>query len=136
MTDPRPHVSLETKLAATLAALCEAQGDPIPYEHLKLMTADQVISLFHFDHYPHRHADKGPTIHWNMRPLPILGHRVKSAKKDAPELAKERRIRRDEDKWRNFTAPKGDKPEPRKPRWGSRPLRSRNGFNRRPKRVG
>lgn len=88
MSAGRDHIALKTKLASALLAL----GD-IPYEHAKLMSADQICSLYHFDHYPIRKADGGPDEPWNLQPLMIAAHREKTDKKDKPELAKQARIR-------------------------------------------
>ena len=53
------------------------------------MTADQVISLFQFDHDPHPHAApfNGPSLHWNCTPRLILAHREKTATHDVPMIA-------------------------------------------------
>ena len=84
----RAHINLTTKLASALLALGH-----IPYADAKLMTADQICSLYHFDHYPIRKADGGLDEPWNLQPLGIMDHRVKTAKKDKPELAKQARLR-------------------------------------------
>jgi len=78
---------LHVKLASALLAL----GD-IPHEHAKQMTAEQIISLYQFDHYPLRRCDGGPFEPWNLRPLLIKAHRRKSAKEDQPAIAKDKRI--------------------------------------------
>lgn len=93
----RPSISLKVKLAATLLTIVRPneRGElerVIPHEQARKMTADQVISLFHFDHWPIRHADGGPAAPWNLEPRPILEHRRKSAKIDAPQMAKSRRL--------------------------------------------
>ena len=100
----RAHLSLKTKLASALLALEGFQYDEvtgkccrvnlIPYEDSKRMTADQIISLFAFDHYPQRKADGGPDEPWNLEPRLIQAHREKTAKVDVPEMAKSKRIRR------------------------------------------
>jgi hypothetical protein len=87
----REHNNKDTLLAAALLALGH-----IPHEHAKLMTAAQVISLFQFDHYPIRKADGGPDEPWNLRPLGIMAHRVKTAEKDAPEMARNRDVQASE----------------------------------------
>jgi hypothetical protein len=96
----------------------------VTYEHSKLMTADQIISLFQFDHYPIRHADGGPDEPWNLPPRLIKAHREKTAKVDQPGLAKQRRI---EGKWREFTraAAKGRKPPRPKSKWPKRKMTRR-----------
>ena len=83
----RPHIPLSKKLAAALLQLGH-----VPYQDAKQMTAAQINSLYNFDHYPIRHADDGPTEPWNLRPLLIQSHRIKTAKVDAPAMAKDRDI--------------------------------------------
>src|SRR5262245_13674667 len=78
---------LRIKLASALLAL----GD-VPHEHAKLMSAEQIISLYQFDHYPIRRCDGGPYAPWNLRPLLIAAHRRKSAQIDQPAVAKDKRI--------------------------------------------
>lgn len=82
----RAHISLETKLAAALLARGE-----IPYEHAKLMTADQIISLYHFDHNI-LHGIEINDQFWNLAPMLLMAHREKS-KKDTAIVAKVARIR-------------------------------------------
>lgn len=90
----RKHISLETKLAAALLMLRDGSGELlIQYEHGQLMTANQICSLFQWDHWPIRHEDGGPNEPWNLTPRLIQDHRRKTAKIDAPEAAKGRRIR-------------------------------------------
>jgi len=105
MSQKRAHISLKTKLAATLRELqhLRAQwnvaygGTPeedIPYNDAKLMSADQVVSLFHFDHNV-LHAININDEHWNLTPRLIAEHREKS-KRDTAIVAKSKRIRRKE----------------------------------------
>lgn len=82
----RAHIPMETKLASALLALGE-----IPYDHAKLMTVDQIISLYHFDHNI-LHAIEVNNEFWNLTPLGIMAHRAKS-KRDAGIIAKGKRIR-------------------------------------------
>jgi hypothetical protein len=96
----------------------------VPYEHSKLMTADQIISLFQFDHYPIRHADGGPDEPWNISPTLIKAHRKKTAERDQPGLAKERRIDRKWDAFNRAVA-KGRKPPRRKSKWPKRKFERR-----------
>lgn len=93
----RPHISLRTKLAAALLTIVRPDEHGqltrvIPHAMARRMTDDLVISLFQFDHWPIRHADGGPSVAWNLEPRPIIEHRIKTAKKDAPEMKKNRRI--------------------------------------------
>jgi predicted ATP-binding protein involved in virulence len=85
----RKRISDRTKLAATLLA----RGD-IPYDHAKLMTEDQIISLYQFDHnirYETEHEDRDKF--WNLAPLLIRTHRAKT-KLDLREIAKSKRLRK------------------------------------------
>jgi hypothetical protein len=84
----RKHLRLKTKLAAALLTL----GD-VKHEHAKLMTEDQICSLYQFDHWPVRHADGGTDHPSNLTPRLIKPHREKS-KHDASDRTKERRVRR------------------------------------------
>ena len=129
----RAHISLKVKLAAALLQLRDDAGALlIPYEHAKLMTADQVCSLFAFDHYPIRHADDGPSEPWNLVPRMIPAHREKTAKVDAPAMARDRDIAGAHELFRRRLLAKdtgASRPQPS--RWPKgRKLRSR-GFDRR-----
>jgi hypothetical protein len=86
----RAHIPMKTKLAAALLQT-DAGQHYIPYLHSKLMTADQIISLFQLDHYPIRHADGGTDEPWNLTWLWIGEHREKT-KRDVKEMAKTKRI--------------------------------------------
>jgi len=83
----RKKISLEIKLAAALLTL----GD-IPYEDGKLMSARQICSLYHFDHYPILKVHDGPDQPWNLVPRLIRPHREKT-KKDIGIIAKVKRLR-------------------------------------------
>jgi hypothetical protein len=92
----REHISLTTKLAAAICVILE-----IPHEHQQMMTDDQVLSLVQWDHYPIRRDDGlalGMSVaevdrFSNLFPKSIIGHREKTAKVDAPQMAKSRHIR-------------------------------------------
>jgi|SRR5215510_184074 len=88
----RPHISLKVKLASTLLALGH-----VSYEDSKSMTANQICSLYQFDHHPIRYADGGSNHPSNLTPRLIIQHREKT-KSDATERSKERKIRRAIDK--------------------------------------
>lgn len=96
----RASINLKTKLAAALLQMRryddnEAAFVPvIAYERAKSMTADQIIAHFHFDHWPILHTNGGPDEPWNLVPRPVAEHREKTAKQDAPAIAKGRRLRR------------------------------------------
>jgi hypothetical protein len=94
----RKAIGLRTKLASALLQMLRPNGDGtfariIPHEHAKLMSDEQIISLFHFDHYPIPHAHGGPDEAWNLDPLPIAEHRNKTRVADIPAIAKSKRIR-------------------------------------------
>jgi hypothetical protein len=128
----RAHITLKTKLAAALIELTRVRLQNAGwlddanrfYEDSKRMTAEQIISLFHFDHHPVPHAGGGPDEPWNLTPLLLRQHRTKTAKHDVPALAKVRRI---EGKWSDFhrAVAEGHKPPTRKSRWPKRPMNAR-----------
>lgn len=77
---------LTERLAAALGQLFE-----IPYEHRKLLTAEQIISLAQCDHGIH-HAIGGAHEHWNYTWRQILDHREKTHKIDRPQIRKTQRL--------------------------------------------
>lgn len=137
----RPHISLRTKLAATLCQMLTPDENGklvpvIPYEHAKVMTEQQILAVFHFDHDPIPKAEGGQDVHWNLTPRLIPAHREKTATIDIPSIAKGKRIRR---RQASHLAVMAGEPEParrgRKATIASRgfskqhrPLRSRNTF--------
>jgi hypothetical protein len=141
MAEPRKQPTLTIKLAATLLMLKDAGGEPlISHEHAKLMSAEQINSLFQFDHWPIRHEAGGPTEPWNLTPRMIPEHRTKTAKIDIPEAAKIKRIGPAEEAFRARMLAKSDpsvetaQPKRRQSRpfpKQSRPMRGRNDFQRR-----
>lgn len=113
----RKHVGLKTKLAAALRELAE-----IPMDDARLMTADQVLSLFQWDHTIY-HADGGSDEHYNLTPLLIKQHREKTAKVDVPQIAKTKRITRaHRDFVQRLLAPR-DERQPRKSKWPKRSIK-------------
>jgi hypothetical protein len=126
----RAHISDRTKLAATLLQMLRPNDagqlvPVIPHDHAKLMTADQIISLFQFDHYPLRKEAGGPDEPWNLEPRPIREHRVKTATIDVPQVAKNRRVTKAQAEFQRRLLAK-DAGEPREAsRWPKRKLRSR-----------
>lgn len=132
----RKAPSLKIKLAAALLEMKrydEAQAAFIPvigYEESKAMTADQIISRFHFDHGV-AHAHDGPAAPWNLTPRPVEEHRAKTATVDVPRIAKGTRIARANDEAVRRLLAK-DRGEPKQQsRWPKRKLQSRNTFERR-----
>lgn len=83
----RAHIRMIDKAAALAAQVLD-----IPYDHRVLMSAEQVMSLLHFDHDPIPHTHGGPDEHFNLTGLSIMAHRQKTAKIDVPQIAKTRRI--------------------------------------------
>ena len=97
----------------------------IPLAQAKMMTADQIIALFHFDHYPIPHSQGGPDEPWNLDPMLATLHREKTAKVDVPQIAKTKRITREHEEFqRRMLAPKDERPV-RKSKWASRPFPKR-----------
>lgn len=103
----RKHISLKTKLAAALLAL----GD-IPYDDAKQMTADQIVSLYQFDHGI-LHAIDPIDEPWNLTPRLIAPHRAKS-RRDMSAVAKVRRLEPDAIEFRRkvLARPCGQKRQP------------------------
>lgn len=90
----RKHIPLNIQLAAALLQLVDGKGDRlVSHEHAKLLTADQVISLYQRDHYPIRVADGGTDEPYNLTWRLRAEHKRKTATVDQPELGKQRRIR-------------------------------------------
>ncbi len=124
----RAHIPFKTKLAAALRTmLVEEDGKLVPfldYETAKQMTADQVISLFNFDHYPKPKKFGGSDEHHNLVPLPIMEHRVKTAKYDVPRIRKAERLSEAQEEFRRRMLAKVGQAEdaPRKSLFRSRPI--------------
>ncbi len=90
----RKSIPLKIQLAAALLQLGDEKGERlIPHDHAKLMTAEQIISLWQKDHYPIRVADGGVDEPWNITWRLRHPHKVKTATIDQPQMAKQRRIR-------------------------------------------
>ena len=113
---PKAHISLREKLAAALShMMVEVDGKlerAIPYDDAKRMTADEVLSVFQFDHGIHEAID-GPTEHWNLTPRFILPHRTKTHEVDRPQIRKTDRIEEDAAEFRRkMLAKSGQETEP------------------------
>lgn len=126
---------LREKLAAVLRDLMvEVDGKlerVIPWDHARKMTADEVISLFHFDHGIY-HVHGGPMLHWNLTARLIQEHREKTATIDRPQIAKTDRISAKQQAFRQAVLakagqlPDAETPPPKqKTRWPSRKMQSR-----------
>jgi hypothetical protein len=110
-TKPHTMIPLKTKLAAALLIL-----DKVPHEEAQLMTVEEILREWEWDHYPIRKADGGSDHPSNIVPRHKADHREKTAKIDAPAMAKDRRI---EKRWRPFmnAIATGQKPPKRMSRW-------------------
>jgi hypothetical protein len=87
----RRHIGLKTKLAATLLMMRDKLGfSYITYNDAKMMTEDEVIAKFHFDHGI-LHAIDPIDEFWNLTPRLIAEHREKS-RKDIAIVAKVKRL--------------------------------------------
>lgn len=119
----RKEPTLKAKLAAVVRQLLG-----IPFDHARLMTDDQVISLVQFNHILY-HADHKhePWVddHWNLEAMTIMAHRERTAKIDIPQIAKTRRITKSEAEFRERLLTPRDQREPKKSRWGKRPFPTR-----------
>jgi hypothetical protein len=98
----------------------DAGAPLIPWEHAKQMTSAQIISLFHFDHYPIRHEAGGPSLPWNLVPRLIRAHRRKTAKIDQPEIAKIARVQAAEEDFRRRLMAKAKGAPRAQSRWPKR----------------
>ena len=107
---PKAHMPLREKLAAALAQMMvEVDGKlvrAIPHDDAKLMTAEELCSLFEFDHAIYE-CIGGPTKHWNLTPRFIAEHRQKTNKIDKPAIAKSKRLVEDQEAFRQRLLRKG-----------------------------
>lgn len=114
----RKRISFKTKLAAALRELAQ-----IPHDHAEQMTADQVISLFVFDHNVY-HVHGGSDEHFNLTPLLIAPNRIKTGK-DVTQIRKTDRISQAQAEFRaRLLTPRDERPK-KQSRWGSRPFQKR-----------
>lgn len=98
----RGYISLKEKLASVLCQSLVDDGTGrfvprIPHDEAKLLTADQVLSLFQWDHYPKRKTDGGTDEHHNLMARFTRAHRTKTATIDVPQIRKADRLRRAND---------------------------------------
>lgn len=125
----RHHVSLKTKLAA---ALCQMMHDVdgrleliFTHEEAKQLSEDQILSLFNWDHDPIPHAEGGEDAHYNIVPKLIVPHRIKTRMQDVPRIAKNKRISREHEEFRQrILAPRDERPV-KQSRWPKRSFSSR-----------
>jgi hypothetical protein len=116
----RRHISIKVKLAAALLQLGH-----VPFSQAQRMTADQIIALYHFDHYPIPHAQDGPDEPWNLRPLLAATHQETTAKVDIPQIAKTKRIQKKEEEFRQRMLTPPPEREQKRSRWPARPFPKR-----------
>lgn len=101
MSKRKAHIPAKEKLAAALL-MCMRPDESgklvrlISHEEAKHMTADQIISLFQFDHFPITEQQGGQAVAWNLEPRPIIEHRKKTATVDTPARAKAKRLAKKE----------------------------------------
>lgn len=114
----KTHISLAKRCAAALLTMrtLDENGELVPLipdEHARQMTAEQIISLFHFDHCPIPEFLDGPTEPWNLKPKMIAEHRIKTAKKDIPTYAKVVRLSAAQEEFRKSLLAKAEgQPKP------------------------
>lgn len=134
----RAHIGLKTKLCSALCQLVRYDETNaefvkiIPHDRAKLMTEDEILSVYEWQHYPIPKAHDGPDTHWNLQPMVKAAHREVTAKIDIPMIAKGKRIQRaNEEAVRRLLAK--DRGEPKaKSRWPQgRKLQSRSTFEKR-----
>lgn len=111
----RKKIPHREELAAALRELAVLRGErlehALTYEEAKLMTADQVISLFQRDHGIH-HSIGGTDDHWNLTWRFIGEHRKKTNKIDKPRIAKTKRgSKAEEDFRRRVLSKSGQTPD-------------------------
>jgi hypothetical protein len=122
---------MSKRRAIPLGALCAAlvrEVLKIPHEHAKLMTAHQMLSLIARDHIIAK-AHGGTDDHWNIDPISIIAHRIKTSEIDIPRIAKTKRLARRGPVVREC----GEKRTPTGKWRKGRKLQSRNDLRRRPK---
>ena len=115
----RAHISLRTKLASALLALGH-----VPYDDAKQMTADQIVSLYQWDHAV-LHGVEINDAFYNLTPMLIAPHRAKS-RKDTGIVAKVKRLEkmRAEAQQRLLGKEPGKSARP-KSKWPKRKIKSR-----------
>lgn len=122
----RTKAQIEEELACCIAALLD-----IPYEHSKLLTAQDIRSLVEFDHGIHN-AIGGSHQHWNLTMRTILDHRKKTHKVDRPQIRKTDRITAEQKAFQARMLAKGGKKEaPTLPAKPKAKIKSRS-FQKRP----
>lgn len=122
----RAHIRDKTKLASAIIALFR-----IPYNHARLMTEAQVLSLVQWHHAPIPKANDGPDVHWNLEPRLIKDHREYEAKTGRPQMAKADRLSKAQTETRRRILARKDGERKPASRWGGRKMQSREFEKRR-----
>lgn len=133
MSRPRAHISLKTKLAATLCQMVRPNADGefepvIPHDEAKRLSESEILARFDFHHAVDPHALGGSDHHSNLVPMLRSDHRERTAKIDIPAIAKSKRLTREQERFRATVTAKsgqGEAPAPRKSKWPSRPFPKR-----------
>ena len=119
----RKHISLEQKLAATLACLLpQAERD---YVRRTDWSAERIIALFTFDHILLHAWGGGGVDQWQNLDPRRRGPELKA--KDAADTRRAAKVRRLEVEWREFMRAITAKQKPTQPKskWPSRPFPKR-----------
>lgn len=134
----RGYISFKTKL---VAALCQMRHEVdgkleliLNHDEAKVLSEDQVLSLFHWDHDPIPHAEEGEDAHYNLCPKLIVPHRIKTRTVDVPGIAKRKDVAKNHiEHTHTMQTPRNERP-PKQSRWGKRPFPKRRKSNERPSR--
>lgn len=102
--DARRRFSLQDRLAIAILRILELEGRPVSYADQQRLSAREIASWYDADHWPIRWIDGGPTHPSNGQLLlnskgaaklnQVNEHARKTAKRDIPELAKTKRLRK------------------------------------------
>lgn len=96
----RKPPTLKEELDAALLRILELEGVEYDREKVKTVAAGYVRSLFECDHYPVAVALGGTNHPSNLRHRLAAQHRLKTARKDIPEIAKSVRLSKAHDEFR------------------------------------
>ncbi len=92
MTRKRKHISLTTKLAASLSL--QLPQEVLNEARRRKLSAEEILAVFEFDHIQ-LHSLDGSDEWWNLQPLLRAEHRLKS-RGDTTIAAKVKRVSRKE----------------------------------------
>jgi hypothetical protein len=95
----RKPPTLREELDAALLRILELEGVEYDREKVKRVEAGYVRSLFECDHYPVAVALGGTNHPSNLRHRLVAEHRLKTAKRDNPEIAKSVRLSKAHDEF-------------------------------------